>query len=276
VDREISSVGIVVHRERQDALTYAKQAEACLRSRGVRVSYPQLNGDGARMDVILTFGGDGTLLAGAGYAMNHGIPLLGFNLGTVGFLTEAEADQIEDRLDRMMQGRYMLEERSLLAIDNPQTGEHFTALNDVVVTRGGYARLIRVESYINQEFHDMVTADGLIVATPTGSTGYSLSAGGPVIDPSMRCMVVTPVCAHSFRHCPTVVSAEAGIRLRLMPNRDQTAELQIDGQNRGTLKSGDEILVSGSEKTLQLIRFGPYRFYDLTRRKLTEWGSGPA
>ena len=144
-----------------------------------------------------------------------------------------------------------------------------------MVTRGGYARLIRVESYINDEFHDMITADGMIIATPTGSTGYSLSAGGPIIEPSMNCMVLTPVCAHSLRHCPTVVSGSSVIRIKLTPNRGQTAELQIDGQNQGMLKDGDEIIVSGNEKGIRLVRFGDYRFYNLVRKKLTEWGSNP-
>ncbi len=269
----IRRVGIVIHPEREDARKYADTAGFFLKSRGITAADPQQ--DDGPLDLILTFGGDGTLLQGAHYAIEKNVPLLGFNLGTVGFLTEADPEQLEDRLERLLENRFTLEERSLLQIENPQTEERFTAMNDVVVTRGGYARLIRVESYINQEFHDVITADGMIIATPTGSTGYSLSAGGPVVEPSMNCMIITPVCAHSFRHCPTVVSASSMIRLRMMPNREQTAELQIDGQNRGTLKSGDEILVSGRQQGIRLVRFKDYRFYDLMRTKLTEWGSNP-
>ena len=159
-----------------------------------------------------------------------------------------------------------------MEIKNPKTGETFHALNDAVITRGGYARLIRVEAFVNQKEYGVFTADGIIVATPTGSTGYSLSAGGPIVEPGMNCMIITPVCAHSMQHCPCIVSVESMIRLLLRPDREQTAELQIDGQNRGTLEAGDEILICGTEKKIRLIRLHPYDFFGLMRRKLTEWG----
>ena len=267
------SIGMIVRPGREDARMAAERAAAFVRKWGAE-AFPAEEHPG-QADLMMTFGGDGTLLTGAHAALEQGIPLLGFNLGTVGFLTEADPEQLEERLEDLMNGRFTLERRSLLQAESPRTGETFSALNDVVISRGGYARLIRVESTINGQFHDVITADGIIAATPTGSTGYSLSAGGPVIEPSMQCMVLTPVCAHSLRHCPTVVSASSEVRLRLLPDREQTAELQIDGQNRGTLRSGDEILVSGSPRSLQLIRFGEYRFYDLMRTKLTEWGSNP-
>ena len=126
---------------------------------------------------------------------------------------------------------------------------------------------------MNQKEYGVFTADGIIVATPTGSTGYSLSAGGPIVEPGMNCMIITPVCAHSMQHCPCVVSEKSRIRLLLKPEREQTAELQIDGQSRGTLEAGDEILVSGTKKTIRLIRLHSYDFFSLMRRKLIEWGS---
>lgn len=268
----IRNAGIIIHPEREDARQYAQEAFAILSQKKITVrEIKNDSADGWTPDVILTFGGDGTLLAGAHYAIVHHCPLLGFNVGTVGFLTEADPYMLKSCIDKLLDGDFRIEERSLLNITCTGTGESFVALNDVVVTRGGYARLIRVESYINDELHDTITADGIIVATPTGSTGYSLSAGGPVIEPSMNCMVITPVCAHSFRHCPTIVSTASVIRIQLQSSRMQTAELQIDGRNCGTLRSGDEIMITGKEKGIRLIRFEDYHFYDLVRQKLTEW-----
>ena len=128
-------------------------------------------------------------------------------------------------------------------------------------------------NYVNGREYGLFTADGIIVATPTGSTGYSLSAGGPIVEPGMNCMIVTPVCAHSMQHCPCVVSETSDIRLLLNPNREQTAELQIDGRNMGMLGSGDEISVTGTDRKVYLIRLHPYDFFGLMRRKLVEWGS---
>ena len=169
--------------------------------------------------------------------------------------------------------RRHIEIRSILHILNKRTGEEFYALNDAVITRGGYARLIRVDATVNGSGYGTFTADGIIVATPTGSTGYSLSAGGPIVEPQMNCMIITPVCPHSMQHCPCIVSGSADIRLLLSPDREQSAELQIDGQNMGSLSAGDEIHVTGTEKKIRLIRLHPYDFFDLTHRKLSEWGT---
>lgn len=265
--------GFVLREDGTEARTLAAQAEAFLRERGVSVTYTP---DTDPVDLIITFGGDGTLLAGARTAMAAGCPLLGVNLGTVGFLTETEPDQLTACLGKLTKGDYTIEERSLLSVRNAQTGETFLALNDAVITRAGFARLIRVDSAVNGVHHDCFTADGIIVATPTGSTGYSLSAGGPIVEPGMSCMLITPVCAHSLRHSPCVVGFDSEIRLRLCRERKQSAELQIDGLNRGVLGAGDEIVITGAPRKMRLIRLYPYDFFGLMRKKLTEWGSSPA
>ena len=261
----------MVHPSRQDAARSAAQAEACLKNRGVEIVYPQRETLTRPPELVLTFGGDGTLLAGAHVALKYGIPLLGINLGTVGFLTEEEPENLQQALERLLSGDYTAEERSLLSVHMPAAGKTFLALNDAVVTRGGYARLIRVEARVNDALYDVFTADGLIVATPTGSTGYSLSAGGPIVEPSMSCMVLTPVCAHSLRRCPIIVSDTSEIRLRLQTGREQSGELQIDGVSRGNLAAGDEIVIRGTERKMKLLRLHPYDFFSLMRTKLTEW-----
>lgn len=269
----IKTVGMILNRNKTEAVRYAEQAALYMKEQDIASFDVQNEPVSETPDLIITFGGDGTLLIGAQYALEYDIPLLGINLGTVGFLTEEEPKRLEKALQAIIKGEYQTESRSLLEIRNPRTGEIFRALNDAVITRGGYARLIRVEAFVNEKEYGVFTADGIIVATPTGSTGYSLSAGGPIVEPGMNCMIITPVCAHSMQHCPCVVSEKSRIRLLLKPEREQTAELQIDGQNRGMLQSGEEILVSGTEKKIRLIRLHSYDFFGLMRRKLIEWGS---
>ena len=269
----LKAAGLILNRNNPEAVRSAEQAAALLHSCQINTFDPQTENTGIQPDLIVSFGGDGTLLIGAKYALQYDIPLLGINLGTVGFLTEEDPGHLDQALDAVIHSRYKLETRSLLHVLNAGTGEAFYALNDAVITRGGYARLIRVDAFVNGQEYGTFTADGIIVATPTGSTGYSLSAGGPIVEPGMNCMIITPVCAHSMQHCPCVVSETSEICLRLHPEREQTAELQIDGRNMGSLKAGDEIRVTGTDRRIRLIRLHPYDFFGLTRRKLSEWGS---
>lgn len=271
----IRRVGLVANPDRKEAVRLADAAGEYLEKNGIRCVDP----DGGRNDsafspeVIITFGGDGTLLIGAKYAMKHSVPLLGINAGTIGFLTEEEPERMLIALESMIHGEYRIEERLTLDIRTEKNGEQFHAINDAVITRGGFARLIRVECMINGERAGVYTADGIIAATPTGSTGYSLSAGGPIVEPGVNCMIITPVCAHSMQKCPFIVSENADIRFRLQKERNQTAEIQIDGMNRGTLQGGDEISITGSGTRIQLVRIHPYLFYNLVNSKLREWGN---
>ena len=270
-------VGLVVNRVRPDAEKTAEQAARFFASRGVtaRELNPE-HPEGEAPDLVMTFGGDGTLLSGARIAIRHDVPLLGFQYGTLGFLAEGMPGELDTALQALMDGRYDTEDRSLLLVRNCQNGETEYALNDVVLTRGGYARLIRVRACINGALFDTYYADGMIVSTPTGSTGYSLSAGGPIVEPGMNCMVLTPVCPHSLQHRSLIVSATSTILFELHPDRDQTAELQVDGKNRGMLQAGDRICVTGTDRMMRLIRLRNYQFYQVMRQKLTEWGSSHA
>ena len=175
----------------------------------------------ARSYVILSLGGDGTLLRGAQYALSWDAALLGVNLGRVGFLAEGEADALPKLLDKVIRGDYETERRTVLSVQ--MNGQSWYAINDVVMSRGGYARLITVTALVDGELAGHYIADGLVVATPTGSTGYSLSAGGPIISPKVDCMVLTPICAHSLQHRPTVVQGSAQIRLLLGSDAPQSA-----------------------------------------------------
>lgn len=269
----INAAGLILNSENNKAVLCAEKAASFFHAHDIVTFNPQTDVSDAVPGLIITFGGDGTLLIGARYALKYDVPLLGINLGTVGFLTEEDPDHLEEALDAIIKSRYIVESRSLLRILNRRSGEEFFALNDAVITRGGYARLIRVDAYVNEKEYGTFTADGIIVATPTGSTGYSLSAGGPIVEPDMNCMIITPVCPHSMQHCPCIVSGSSDIRLLLKPGREQTAELQIDGKNMGSLNAGDEICITGADRKISLIRLHPYDFFGLMRRKLIEWGS---
>ena len=269
----LDQIALVIHPDRAEAAVCADQAAAFLIRQGISVFYPQ-RGESASRDrntVILTFGGDGTLLAGIEFAIAYDAPLLGINLGTVGFLTEGEPNQLFNMINRLIEGNYETEERHLLRVSLQDGSLTFLALNDAVVTRGGFARLIRVETRVNGEYLGTFTADGMIAATPTGSTGYALSAGGPVIAPGVHCMVIAPVCPHSLQRSSFVVPDRSDVRFYLQSQRIQTAELQIDGRSRATLQAGESVHITGDDRTIRLIRMKPYLFFSLTQKKLNEW-----
>ncbi len=265
------SIAFIVRSEKKDALEVSMKLEQKLTDAGLHVFYPLRGETVPDCRLIITFGGDGTLLAGTNSALKYGCPLMGVNMGTVGFLTEGDPSQVDRVFTAVLNGRYTVESRDLLRVWVNGERESFLALNDAVVTRGGFARLIQVETLINREHWGTFIADGVIAATPTGSTGYSLSAGGPVVAPGVSCMVITPVCAHSLQHCPCVVPREAEVLFHLREERDQRAELQIDGRNMHALKAGDTVRISGASEKLQLARLGEYRFFHVLQTKLNEW-----
>jgi NAD+ kinase len=266
----IRKAGLILRPDSEKAIRTAREAESFLAGYGIAAAWPGDMERAEHLDVILTFGGDGTFLAGARLALRFGAPLLGINLGTVGFLTEEEPVRLRQALSALLEGQYAMEERSLLQVQIPETGQSWLALNDAVLSRGRYARLIRVAAFVNDEQVGLFSSDGIIVATPTGSTGYSLSAGGPIVEPGMNCMILTPICSHSLMHIPCVVSDRSVVRLRLQRERNQTAELQIDGQNMAAIPAGGEVVITGTEQKVHLVRLHPYRFFDLVQKKLSE------
>lgn len=275
-------IGLVMHSHRADALAYTVRAVKYLLSHGAQVSAEdeaakRLEGVTAfsslteAPDVILCMGGDGTILRGGQYALRWHAPLLGVNLGNMGFLAESESEDLEGTLQRLLEGRYELDERPLLAVESGEG--RWLALNDVVISRGGYSRLITVTALVDGEAAGRYVADGVIVATPTGSTGYSLSAGGPVIAPKVDCMVITPICAHSLQHRPTVVHGDAEIRLLLGKDAEQSAVLEVDGQNKTSLCCGDTVRVHRAQEVIHLVRLRRGMFFQTLRDKLVEWSN---
>ena len=230
----------------------------------------------ALADVIIVFGGDGTILSAARQAAPKGIPILGVNLGGFGFLAEVGDAGVEDALHRLLAGDYHVDERMMVRAEVVRAGRpvhEVLGLNDIVVTKSGYARLLRLRTFVNGEHLATYLADGLIVATPTGSTAYSLSAGGPIVHPAVDVMVLTPVCAHMLNARPVVISGGDTVVVRVDPvgAPPPPAMLTVDGQAGFSLEAGDEVRTARSPYRTRLIRLGREGFYTVLRTKLW-WG----
>lgn len=220
-------------------------------------------------DAVLAVGGDGTFLRANRIALAHELPLLGINLGTVGFLSEVEWEQIGAAFCALAQDNYTIEKRMLLEARIGE--ERFYALNDIVLSRGGYARLIGLNVSMEGERLDPYIGDGLIFSTPTGSTGYSLSAGGPIVHPRLECIVVTPICCHSLQHRPVVTASDQTITIELDDNYNHTAQVAIDGQQTVNLNAGEKLLITRAQQSAHLIHIRAHDFFSTIRIKLAEW-----
>lgn len=225
-------------------------------------------------ECIIVLGGDGTLLQAANDVCKRDLPMFGVNMGTLGFLTDIEKHQIYGALDLLRKDEYKIEERMLLegSYRNEQ-GEQVTkiALNDVVLNKGRFYHLVSVKIYINNELLDQYIADGVIVSSPTGSTGYNLSAGGPVMLPTMDGIIITPICPHSLNNRSLVVSAEDEIVLEFGPvrnEREDEAILVVDGMVQRTLHNGDRICIRRAEEKTKLIKLGKTSFFEVFHEKL--------
>jgi len=231
--------------------------------------------DPEAIDLLVSFGGDGTLLRGARRLRGREVPILGVNFGRVGFLTSVARDGVAAALASFTAGEHRLSVRAaLVATIRDSSGKprvDHAALNDVVLHKGGVARVVRFQVLIDGEQMGPVSADGLVVATPTGSTAYSLSAGGPVVVPTLSAMVVTPICAHSLGMRPLVVPADAVICIEPLDARVDDMLVSFDGQESATLAPGEQLEVRAAPWRVVLVRFGEPGFFRRLREKL-HWG----
>ena len=231
--------------------------------------------DAKPIDILMTLGGDGTLLRGARLVAGRGIPVLGVNLGRLGFLTAIPGDDLVRSLERVLRGEFALEHRATLGAAvkhrDGRPGESFVALNDFVVHQGGVARVIRLSLSVGEgESREEIGAfsgDGVILSTPTGSTAYSLSAGGPLIVPSLDCILVTPVAPHTLAVRPLVIPAEEQVTVRELEGSGSVV-LTVDGQIGQELVAGDEVVVRWGDVTIPLMHLPAQSFFSTLRRKL--------
>jgi len=225
-------------------------------------------------DMIVVLGGDGTLLSVARLFVDKDVPILGVNLGSLGFLTEITVEELYSRLEQCLAGDCSTSERMMLEITLHRQGKQIEqgfALNDVVINKGALARIVDLETRVNSHFLTIYKADGLIVSTPTGSTGYSLSAGGPIIHHNMSCIAITPICPHTLTNRPIVISDESEICITVTSSFDEKVYLTLDGQVGFKLLEGDSVIVRRAPEITSLIQSSTRNYFEVLRTKL-KWG----
>lgn len=223
-----------------------------------------------KVDLIFVLGGDGTLLGAARHFACFEIPMLGINIGHLGFLSETEPDNLEESVQRVLNGDFYLERRMMIetvVMRNGTCVHRNIALNDVGVGKSSFARMIQLGVYVDNQFYDEYFGDGVLVSTPTGSTAYSLSCGGPVVVPNLQVMLVTPICAHKLVVRPIVIGATQQIRIKVAA-RHRDFGLTVDGQVGFPLESGDEVIVSKAACDTVLIRWQERAFFSILQEKL--------
>jgi len=226
-----------------------------------------------QVDLMLVLGGDGTMIATARMIGDSQVPVIGVNYGGLGYLAEFPLEELFPALESILAGQYKVQQRLMLTVELWRGQELVTrnrVLNDVVVNKSALARIIEIEAYLNEQFVNLFRADGLIVATPTGSTAYSLSAGGPIIYPSMSAVVITPICPFTLSNRPLVVPDDSMIEVRLMTEKEEVA-LTLDGQVGFPLQAGDRVVIRKSNTAFNLVQPPSRNYFDVLRDKL-KWG----
>lgn len=279
-------IGIIAKANIPEPLKITKKLTAWLKQREVEVFVEKELGeqigytnsvDAADIpelvDVILVFGGDGTFLGMARLACKHGTPILGINLGGLGFLTEVTVEELYPMMERIIQGNFEVEERQMLLTTihrDKDTLGTYEVLNDVVINKGAVARIIDLAIYIDDSHVTTYKADGIILSTPTGSTAYSLSAGGPIVHPTIPVTIITPICPHTLTNRPLVVSSHMKVEIKVTTQEPDTY-LTLDGQIGIRLNTGDIIEVQRTDTSVKLIK-SPFRdFFTILKTKLM-WG----
>jgi len=282
----IKTAGIIAKPRSERATTLVPELIAWLTQRGVTVTIDEEAGIyanqpgvsreavAAASQLLIVLGGDGTLLSAARASIGSGIPLFAVNLGSLGFLTAIKADDIYNQLDPVLKGEYQVATRRMLHVElwraDKKIAEH-DALNDIVLTKSDIARMIDLEIYVDRYFVCVYKADGLIVSTPTGSTAYSLSAGGPIMTPNVAALAITPICPHMLTNRPVIVPDESEIQVAVLGAGDGANHLTIDGQVGEDLEPGDRVICRRSEHTISLVHPPGSAFFDVLREKL-KWG----
>ncbi len=272
----MNKIGIVLKPSPQAEETLKKLSSwLCDRKKKVLVLDPFKNKTLPRVDIIVVLGGDGTLLSVARWIAGSEIPILAVNMGSLGFLTEVTLSELYSSLEHVFKKEYLEDPRMMLScviergrkiIKKP------TVLNDIVVNKGPFARLIKMEVSVNGQFVTSLRGDGLIIASSTGSTGYTLSAGGPIVHPSVDAIVLTPIAPHTLTNRPIVIPSNVEVRVLLKDN-EASPVVTFDGQDVFPLETDDQVCIKASTSRLKLIR-SPHRdYYQVLREKL-KWGQG--
>ena len=283
----MATVGLIVHEQRPEAAQLAREAARWLTMGKHRVRLPKEDAEnvglpefgclpeelGADLDVVVTLGGDGTMLRAVNLVSRSGVPLLGVNLGRLGYLADLEPEGLTEALHRVVGGDYSIEERMMLSVFVQRKGEppvipaidgDMWALNEVVVERPAAGHTVHVAVEVEDRFWTTYAADGLIVATPTGSTAYAFSAGGPIVSPNVRALIMTPVSAHMPFDRSLIVDARDAVRIEVT---DRPAAVVIDGREVCTLERGDAIICTEAPGSARFVSLSPRDFYGILKTK---------
>jgi NAD+ kinase len=275
----IKRVGIVVKREHDEALRTAHELAEWLEARDIDIAggpFNELRGDNKfdpTVDLVVVLGGDGTMISTARLVEDHEPLVLGINYGSLGYLTDFRIEEMFPAMEMLLAGNYEIDHRVMLKAEQVRDGKTIISgriLNDVVINKAALARIIEIEVHLNGLFVNSFRSDGLIVATPTGSTAYSLSAGGPIVYPSMNAIVVTPICPFTLTNRPLVIPDRAEIELHLL-NENEGVVLTLDGQTGSAMKDGDRVKICKSSTTFNLVQPANRNYFDVLRNKL-KWG----
>ncbi len=285
MSKNITKIGIIGNPKKLSALKLARDLSNWLSKKGIRIF---VSHDCAKMlsdkklavenetllsniDILIALGGDGTLLSAARLVSSSGIPILGVNLGGLGFLTEVNYSRIYEVLEQVLSNRFSIENRMLINGYVLRKGKGkvslFSALNDVVITTEAIARVLKLETSIDKQYVTTYVADGLIISTPTGSTAYSLSAGGPIVHPALKAIIITPICPHTLTNRPIIVSEKSVISVEPIFETNKIA-LTIDGQIKFDLLHSDKLIIKKSPYALKLISSPENDFFAILRKKL--------
>ncbi|MFQ5611465.1 MAG: NAD(+)/NADH kinase [Anaerolineae bacterium] len=229
-----------------------------------------------QLDLLVTLGGDGSLLRAARMAADHGVPIIGVNFGRLGFLAEIQPSEWPERMGRIFRGDFWIEERLMLrarCLRHDRALGEYEALNDVVLSRGNLARVVRLPTFVNQSYLTTYTADGLIIATPTGSTAYALAAGGPILPPELKNFLIIPVAPHLSLERAVVLSRGDVVRVRVQTDHETT--LTVDGQFEVELRDGDDIEIEASDKTARFVRLTDRTYFYRTLMQRLGWPHAP-
>ena len=277
VSKQIKTVSIVVKPNHAEALTTAADLSAWLKTKGIeQIGEPvpaDKNGSELSADLIVVLGGDGTMISTARFISGSEVLVLGINYGSLGYLTDFRFEEMFPALESIIAGQYEIDRREMLEAELIRDGERVASgrvLNDVVINKAALARIIEVDVKLNGYFVNSFRADGLIVSTPTGSTAYNLSAGGPIIYPSMNGVVMTPICPFTLTNRPIVIPGDAEIELSLK-DENEGVILTFDGQTGHRMKANDRVVIRKSETSFNLVQPANRNYFDVLRDKL-KWG----
>lgn len=278
--KEIRSVGIVVKPDHPEARATAGELSAWLRDKGIdqagdviEAGEPDTEDSTLNADLIVVLGGDGTMISTSRLIGAGDVLVLGINYGSLGYLTDFRIEEMFPAIESIIAGEYEIDRRVMLEAELLSGDERKAAgrvLNDVVINKAALARIIEIDVHLNGLFVNSFRADGLIVSTPTGSTAYNLSAGGPIIYPSMNAVVMTPICPFTLTNRPIVIPDAASIEL-LLKEENEGVFLTFDGQTGHRMKAGDRVIIRKSETTFNLVQPSNRNYFDVLRDKL-KWG----